>query len=210
MGSSPGRHPSQSTQVPLWTGRYPEPMGEAAGAAGAAPDSPGRGAVTLRPITAEDIEPLELTGAHWGDEFEFFGFRATNQLARWYAASGCLEADRGALAVQAMDRLVGRVSWHAVEYGPGGSSRALRIGIGLLPDARGMGFGSRAQDLLAQYLFATTLVHRVEAGTDIGNVAEQRALEKAGFVRDGVMREAQYRDGTWHDIALYSRLRTDG
>lgn len=184
-------------------------MGEAADAAGPA-GAAGGGAVTLRAITAEDIEPLALTEAHWGDEFEFFGFRATNQLARWYAASGCLEADRGALAVLAMDRLVGRVSWHVVEYGPGASSHALNIGIGLLPEARGMGYGSRAQELLAQYLFATTLVHRVEAGTDIGNVAEQRALEKAGFVRDGVLREAQYRDGMWHDIAVYSRLRTDG
>jgi RimJ/RimL family protein N-acetyltransferase len=38
---------------------------------------------------------------------------------------------------------------------------------------------------------------------------EQRALEKAGFSRDGVMRHAQYRDGEWRDIVMFSRLRTD-
>jgi len=35
--------------------------------------------------------------------------------------------------------------------------------------------------------------------TDIASVAEQKALEKVGFQRDGVMCQAQYRDGTWHD-----------
>jgi RimJ/RimL family protein N-acetyltransferase len=58
-------------------------------------------------------------------------------------------------------------------------------------------------------LFSTTTVERIEAGTDIGNLAEQRALEKAGFRRDGVLRGAQYRAGTWYDLAFYSRLRSD-
>ena len=37
---------------------------------------------------------------------------------------------------------------------------------------------------LAAYLFATTRVNRVEASTDIENRAEQRSLEKAGYVRE--------------------------
>ena len=79
----------------------------------------------------------------------------------------------------------------------------------LLPDARGRGHGTAAQRLLADYLVSTSLVQRVEAGTDVENLAEQRALEKAGFARDGVMRQAQYRDGAWHDMVIFSRLRTD-
>jgi RimJ/RimL family protein N-acetyltransferase len=165
--------------------------------------------VTLRAVTATDLPELAGTFAKWGDEFEFFGFPATNGDERWYAESGCLSEDAGMLAVEADGTLVDRVTWHAVAYGPGTSSRALRIGIALLPEARGRGYGSLAQRLLADYLFATTVVRRVEAGTDIANVAEQRALERAGFVCDGVLRQAQYRDGSWHDIALYSRLRTD-
>jgi len=35
---------------------------------------------------------------------------------------------------------------------------------------------------LVTYLFSHTPVQRIEAGTDLNNVAEQRALEKAGFV----------------------------
>ena len=41
------------------------------------------------------------------------------------------------------------------------------------------------------------------------NVAEQRALDKAGFTREGVLRHAQWRAGAFHDVVLFSRLRGD-
>lgn len=53
--------------------------------------------------------------------------------------------------------------------------------------------------LVAQYLFDRFSVHRVEAGTDVDNIAEQRALQRAGFRREGVARGAQWRAGGWHD-----------
>jgi RimJ/RimL family protein N-acetyltransferase len=43
----------------------------------------------------------------------------------------------------------------------------------------------------------------------VDNLAEQRALERAGFAREGVLRSAQFRDGRFHDLVLYSRLRSD-
>ena len=52
-------------------------------------------------------------------------------------------------------------------------------------------------------------MERLEASTDVDNAAEQRALDKAGFTREGVLRSAQFRDGTFHDLVLYSRLRGD-
>ena len=48
-----------------------------------------------------------------------------------------------------------------------------------------------------------------EATTETGNIAEQKALEKAGFTREGVMRGFGWRDGAWRDELLYSILRTD-
>ena len=64
-----------------------------------------------------------------------------------------------------------------------------------------------AQELLAGYLFSVYPIMRVEASTDITNRAEQRALEKAGFTREGVLRKAQWRNGDWHDLVVYSKLR---
>jgi RimJ/RimL family protein N-acetyltransferase len=115
----------------------------------------------------------------------------------------------GRVFVLADGVVVGDMSWHAEWYGPTAGSRALNIGIALTAESRGRGVGSRAQRLLAEHLFATTDVTRVEASTDVENIAEQRALEKAGFTREGVLRSAQARADGLHDLVVYSILRED-
>jgi RimJ/RimL family protein N-acetyltransferase len=105
--------------------------------------------------------------------------------------------------------LLGGVSWHPVDYGGTVSCTAWNIGIALLPDARGRGIGTLAQRLLVEHLLATTELDRIEASTDVDNVAEQRALEKAGFRREGVLRGAQLRRGIRRDLAHYGLVRGD-
>jgi RimJ/RimL family protein N-acetyltransferase len=107
------------------------------------------------------------------------------------------------------DLPIGTVQWRPVPYGPGPGSQALDIGISLRPPAWGRGHGSRAQRLLVEYLLVTTSVHRITASTDVDNVGEQKALTRAGFRREGVLRSAQWRAGAYHDLVGYSRLRTD-
>jgi RimJ/RimL family protein N-acetyltransferase len=101
------------------------------------------------------------------------------------------------------------VGWHKVRYGPNPESDAWNIGIELRPEARGEGLGTEAQAQLAAWLFANTSLSRVEAQTDVANVAEQRSLEKAGFIREGIARAAQFRAGAYHDLVTYSVLRAD-
>ena len=60
-----------------------------------------------------------------------------------------------------------------------------------------------------RHLFARTPVVRVEAGTEVGHVAERRALERAGIVHEGILRQAVLRDGRWRDMAVYSVLRSE-
>ena len=107
------------------------------------------------------------------------------------------------------DHPLGTVSWRTVSYGPGPGSQAFDVGISLRPHARGRGHGARAQRLLADYLFVTTGVHRVQATTDVANTAEQAALRRAGFAFEGVLRGAQWRAGAHHALQSWSRLRTD-
>ena len=52
-------------------------------------------------------------------------------------------------------------------------------------------------------------MNRIQARTELGNVAEQRALEKAGFTREAVLREYYFRDGAWRDEVLYRMLRSE-
>jgi hypothetical protein len=86
------------------------------------------------------------------------------------------------------DDTLGFVGWRRRSYGP--HSPCWIVSIGLKPEARGHGHGTEAQRQLTRYLFAHTTANRIEAGTEITNVGEQRALERAGFTREGVLRGA--------------------
>jgi RimJ/RimL family protein N-acetyltransferase len=168
------------------------------------------GGVRLRAVREPDLGLLTENHSREKDPFNFFGIIASNKLQESFAANGMISEDRGWLAVESGDgALIGSVSWLAVSHGPSPACRALHIGIALFPAYRGRGYGTAAQQMLAGYLFATTLVERLEAATDVGNIAERRALENAGFSREGLLRHAQFRDGKWRDLVLYSRLRED-
>ncbi len=90
-----------------------------------------------------------------------------------------------------------------------GRSGNFEIGIALFADHRGHGVGTEAQRQLVHYLFDTTTANRLQAGTEADNVAEQRALVRAGFRREGVQRGAHFRAGRWRDSVLYGLLRDD-
>jgi RimJ/RimL family protein N-acetyltransferase len=165
--------------------------------------------VQLRPIREDDLELLEQLFSDPGEtgEHGFYGYRSPGWARAGYEGRTFLTPEGGRLAVAVGDAFVGEVQWHAVLQGPG--SRSWNIGIALLGTARGQGYGSRAQRMLAEYLFSHTQVNRVEAGTETGNVAEQRALEKAGFTREGVQRGSCFRAGVWRDMVVYSMLRQE-
>ncbi len=157
--------------------------------------------VLLRPLTEEHL-PL-LTGDEAG--FDYFGPRPPRE-----AVPSADLNEQGGFAVLAADGApVGSVSWVWQRWGPNPQSRNPMIGIWLHPSARGRGWGTQAQRQLVDLFSRHTAVNRVEAHTDVENVAEQRALEKAGFTREGITRGAQWRDGAYRDGYLYSVLRSD-
>ena len=168
--------------------------------------------VTLRRVTPADVELLVAwrESAETTDPYGYFGMLPTHGIRQRFAEHGLLAEDGGVFVVAAEDGTVlGEVSWRTVRYGPSSASVAYDIGIQIVPEHRGRGHGTKAQRALADYLFATYAVNRVQASTDVTNVAEQRSLEKAGFTREGVIRGAQWRAGEWHDLVLYGRLRGD-
>ena len=165
--------------------------------------------VTLRLVAEDDLPILDqltqdpdATG-----EFAWFGWYKVMRFRQWWADNRLISDDTGILMVVRGEDRLGFVTWHKVPSTPG--YYYWNIGIALLPEARGQGHGTEAQRLLARYLFAHTTVQRIEAGTEVGNVAEQRALEKAGFTREGVHRATNWRDGAYRDGVWYSMLRTD-
>jgi RimJ/RimL family protein N-acetyltransferase len=166
--------------------------------------------VFLRPMTPADADELELEDTPELNEFNWFSAREPGLFRRRVEENPGFREEGGRFAVAVeTGRLVGEISWRRLTSSPTPASFRFNLGVYLLADERGKGYGTEAQRLLADYLFATTLAERVEATTDVDNRAEQRALEKAGFTREGVLRGYQYRLGAWHDMVIFSRLRGD-
>lgn len=164
--------------------------------------------VSLRPVREADLSFLnhltndeEAAGLH-----QWYGWHNPHRHRERWESDGLVGDDGGMLIIASGDDAAGFLSWSKQR-----SSRVgyfWEMGIIVAPEFRGR-LGSRAQRLMARYLFDHTPVNRVAAATEITNLAEQRALEKAGFTREGVLRGIGFRAGQWHDGVLYSILRGD-
>jgi RimJ/RimL family protein N-acetyltransferase len=169
--------------------------------------------VRLRLLEAADVEWLvamaadpRAVGEHnWSGEFDEASVRAG--LVDRVGAP--VELAGGQLVVELSDGTpAGDVAWRSERWGPSTESVCPAIGISLLPDHRGRGLGTEAQRLLVELLFRLG-THRVQSDTAVDNIAEQRALEKAGFSREGVVRDAEFRLGGYHDHVLYGAVRRE-
>jgi RimJ/RimL family protein N-acetyltransferase len=165
--------------------------------------------VDLVPAAEEDLPLLyrltsdpEATGEH-----EWFGWQDLHAFRRRWEENGLLDEASGVLMVSLGGERIGFVAWHKRQMAR--TSFCWDVGIALAPETRGQGYGTAAQRLLVRYLFAHSQVNRIEAGTEVTNLAEQRALEKAGFTREGIARGAAFQNGRWHDAVIYSVLRAE-
>lgn len=83
------------------------------------------------------------------------------------------------------------------------------IGYWLAPRARGAGLARRAVTLLSGWLLAEPDIYRVEAHAAPQNTASVRTLQRAGFLREGLLRSyLQVGDGR-ADAVVLSRVRGD-
>jgi RimJ/RimL family protein N-acetyltransferase len=73
----------------------------------------------------------------------------------------------------------------------------------------GKGYGTEATRLMIQYGFTELNLNRIQTQDMDENIAGWRADEKAGFKHEGTMREAIYRFGRYHDVRVYSILRSE-
>ena len=103
------------------------------------------------------------------------------------------------------DTCRGQIRVHPVDWD---QSRA-EIGIWVAPQIRGRGVGRRALRLVGGWLLGPCGLARLELFAEPDNAPMLRAAERAGFVREGVLREYLRKRGNGVDVVIMSLIPDD-
>jgi ribosomal-protein-alanine N-acetyltransferase len=79
----------------------------------------------------------------------------------------------------------------------------------LLPAFWGRGYATEVAGKLISVGFEDFRLHKIEAGTDIENLASVRVLEKVGMTREGLRRKILPIRGEWRDGYLFAIVEDD-
>ena len=101
-------------------------------------------------------------------------------------------------------RLLAAIGMQRIFYG-----RTGEIGYWTAPWARGRGVMTQAVRLLAQWTFAEFDLRRIELVVAVENTGSSRVAEKAGFTREGLLRQYRENKGIWRDHHMWSLLRDE-
>ncbi|HMJ36909.1 MAG TPA: GNAT family protein [Baekduia sp.] len=154
-------------------------------------------------ITAACQDPLI-------QRFTFVPPNYTEAHARDWVGSEPLARERGealslVIAPAGGDEVLGTVGLLRPDW----LHRTAEIGYWVAPSARGRGAATRAVALLAPWALRTLRLQRLSADVDVDNDASQRVAQRAGFVREGVLRSAIEAKGRRWSLVVHSLLPED-
>ena len=158
--------------------------------------------VVLRPLRPDELDVLVATVTP-----ETSGPGARERLARRIERSGRFLDGFLDLGVEVDGELIGDVS--ARQPATALPAGVFELGIALLDEHRGRGYGTDAIRALTQHLFDRLGAERVQASTDVENAAMRRVFAKLGFVEEGVMRGFMPAAGRRADYVLYGVTKAE-
>ncbi len=163
--------------------------------------------VSLRPITEADTEQI----VRWRNRPEVRAWFLDQRLFTAESHRQWLESrvKTGEVAQFIVTRLetgeeVGSVYLRDIDRQAGRCEYGVFLGE---PSARGRGLGSEACRLACRYAFETLGLHRVFLRVLADNADAIRSYERAGFRREGLLRDHVRLGGVWRDLVLMGLLR---
>lgn len=164
--------------------------------------------VSIRRARAEDIDFLVELVSH-EDVEPFLGAvsaREADEVAAEVERSEGEPHDFGRFVIEVDGARAGLTGFEL-------SNRRSRIAhlerLAVHPEYRGRRLADAAARLLQQHLFRDLGYHRLQLEIYGFNERAQRHAERAGYVREGVRRNAYWRHGGWTDGVLYGLVADD-
>ncbi|MDR1960974.1 MAG: GNAT family N-acetyltransferase [Gracilibacteraceae bacterium] len=162
----------------------------------------------IRPLEADDLEQLYL----WYSDPAFVlavsgGWPQASFLRRDEIAARFYDEDPNRHAIlNSEDELIGTIGFDLMN--PSARSARLFLGLGR-PENWGRGLGTDALITFCRYLFAQWNFRRLTAETWEGNSRAAACYRRAGFVQEGVLREAYYTEGAYRDGLIFALLKKE-
>ena len=101
---------------------------------------------------------------------------------------------------------VGNCGFHKIDW----RNRSAELGIFIGEKSYwSQGYGTEAMRLLLKHGFETLNLNRIFLRVFNSNLRAIRSYEKAGFIAEGKMRQAEFRRGAYKDVILMSVLRSE-
>ncbi|MBD3934082.1 GNAT family N-acetyltransferase [Streptomyces chumphonensis] len=119
------------------------------------------------------------------------------------------ETREGSVSFSVVELAGGTLVGTANLWGIDPHNRSAHVGVGLLPSARGQGYGTDVVGALCHYGFVVRSLQRLQIETLADNVAMLRAAERNGFVREGVLRSSAWVMGAFLDEVVLGLLERD-
>jgi RimJ/RimL family protein N-acetyltransferase len=163
--------------------------------------------VVLRPFRPEDVEPLwqaRLDPVMWAQTSEapYVPEPLAAYRARHEAPS--TNGDAG-FAIEVDGQLVGRAGMFSFDM----LARHAEVGLSLLAEHQGHGYGKDALRVLLGFGFRTRNLHRIHLQTLASNGAAVSAYLGVGFVEEGRLRDHAWVEERYEDVVLMAVLRSD-
>lgn len=167
--------------------------------------------LVLRPLREDDAAVLF---AMYSDPqfMRYWSFAPMTQLeqAREYLSRLMTASASGKDLVCAIDlRETGQMIGTCTLFSLYEPSLRAEIGFGVSREFWRQGYTQEAVHTLIGHAFSTLSLRRLEADIDPRNNGSARVLERAGFAREGLLRERWVVGGEVSDTALYGLLRSD-
>lgn len=103
------------------------------------------------------------------------------------------------------DKLIGAVGFVQFDW----NSRKSEIGYWIDKAEEGQGIITRSTALLIEYAFEELKLNRIEIRCAAENIKSAAIPERLGFLREGRLRQSEYRNGRLHDFDVYGLLADD-
>jgi RimJ/RimL family protein N-acetyltransferase len=103
-------------------------------------------------------------------------------------------------------RMIGNTSFHNISTVDHAAEFGIMVGDKTVWN---QGYGSEAAKLMLQHGFENLNLHRIYLRVYENNPRAIRSYEKVGYVHEGRMRQAVYKNGKFEDVLLMSVLRSE-